>query len=205
MSLVATRVKKVKIFHFFHLVTDRNKNENARLLKRLEKACRGLVYFSEADAPVEPLHGNNAKDASGYAMLQAAGLDKKQHRQKADFDKFLKTDCEKSLARRSANQESREIRRTKTSFGSRAFRFESISNGKDQCRYLYSRDRSRRKYCPNKNPSSRNVSFTSKQTKLRAPRAFLWNYDYRRPECRFRLRDHDERGLQERDWFSPEK
>ena len=58
-------------------VNDRSSGPN-RVLKRLEKACEGLVYLSETDAPVVPFQGRAVDEVTAEEILRIAERDKEE-------------------------------------------------------------------------------------------------------------------------------
>lgn len=74
-------------------MNEKGQNPNAAvepLEKRIEKACRGLSYMSETDAPVEPFFGGKASALSREEIIKATGSNTDSRIEETDPNLFFK-------------------------------------------------------------------------------------------------------------------
>lgn len=72
-------------------MSNKGKKQDAAepLEKRIEKACRGLTYMSETDAPVEPFFDGKTDRLAREEILKATGIDPKSPVEETDVGTFF--------------------------------------------------------------------------------------------------------------------
>lgn len=71
--------------NFFHK-DDKNDSE---LFRKIERLCEGLIYISEADAPVRPFFGQPIDTVTSETILQQAGLSPEAEIEERNFSHFF--------------------------------------------------------------------------------------------------------------------
>jgi hypothetical protein len=67
-----------------------NENKNSvELFHAIERVCDGLIYISEADAPVVPFAGPQVETVTADVILQQAGLPADSPVEERDFDELF--------------------------------------------------------------------------------------------------------------------
>lgn len=70
----------------FFQKNDKNNNE---LFRKIERACEGLIYISETDAPVLPFVGDPSDVLTAKLILQQTGVRADTQIEERDFDEFF--------------------------------------------------------------------------------------------------------------------
>lgn len=66
-----------------------NNPESDGLAERIKEACRGLVYISETDAPIELFEGGAVKKVTKKSVLEQTGHQSNSPVEKNDIDRFF--------------------------------------------------------------------------------------------------------------------
>jgi hypothetical protein len=64
-------------------------HENDDLADRIREACRGMVYISETDAPIEFFEGGAVKKMTEKTVREQAGHPSNSRVEESDFDRFF--------------------------------------------------------------------------------------------------------------------
>jgi Nuclease A inhibitor-like protein len=67
----------------------KNDNNNDEVFRAIEHVCEGLIYISEADAPVLPFVGQPTDNVTGENILQQAGLSSDASVEERDFGELF--------------------------------------------------------------------------------------------------------------------
>jgi hypothetical protein len=67
----------------------KNDQKKSAFAERLEKACSGLIYISETDAPIEPFVGGKVRSATSAMILEAIEKDDSEKIDEVSFEVFF--------------------------------------------------------------------------------------------------------------------
>lgn len=71
--------------NYFH----KNNKNDSELFRKIEEVCDGLIYISEADAPVRAFFGQPTDTVTGEIILQQVGLSPETHIEERNFDSLF--------------------------------------------------------------------------------------------------------------------